>query len=61
MATQALQRVAQKHPAPEPRWKEGQKVWLNVKNLALPYGTIKMAPKRHGPFTIEKVVLPVTY
>ena len=36
-------------------------VWLEAKNLSLPYGTIKLAPRRHGPFKITKVISPVVY
>ena len=39
----------------------GQKVWLEAKNLALPYGTIKLAPRCYGPFKITKVISLVTY
>jgi len=59
--TQALNRTAQKHAPDTPWWTKGQKVWLNAKNLTLPYGTIKLAPRRHGPFTIEEVQSPVVY
>ena len=61
MATQALNIPAQKHPLDPLQFTKGQKVWLNVKNLALPYGTIKLAPKRHGPFEIMEVRSPVVY
>jgi hypothetical protein len=61
MVTQALNRIAQKHAPDAPQWTKGQKVWLNAKNLALPYGTIKLAPRRHGPFTIEEVCSPIVY
>jgi len=61
MATQVLNRAAKKHGPPEAKWKQGQQVWLEVKNLSLPYGTIKLAPRRHGPFPIEKVISPVAY
>jgi hypothetical protein len=61
MVTQALNRMAQKHTPDAPQWTKGQKVWLNVKNLTLPYGMIKLAPRRHGPFTIEEVCSPVVY
>jgi hypothetical protein len=44
-----------------PHWKQGQKVWLEAKNLALPYGIAKLAPRWHGPFTITKVISPVAY
>jgi len=45
----------------EPRWKKGQEVWLEAKNLSLPYGSVKLAPRRHGPFRIEEAVSPVAY
>jgi hypothetical protein len=61
MATQALNRTAQKHAPDLPQWTKGQKVWLNAKNLTLPYGTIKLAPRRHGPFIIEEVWSLVVY
>jgi Chromo (CHRromatin Organisation MOdifier) domain len=34
-------------------------VWLEGKNLPLPYGTAKLAPRRHGPFKITKIISPV--
>jgi len=42
-------------------FKHSQKVWLEAKNLALPYGSVKLAPRRHGPFPIAQVMSPVTY
>ncbi len=36
-------------------------MWLNAKNLSLPYGTIKLALRRHGPFKIKKVLSPMAY
>jgi hypothetical protein len=39
----------------------GDQVWLEAKNLALPYPTAKLAPKRHSPFTITKCVSAVAY
>ncbi|ESK83643.1 hypothetical protein Moror_12010 [Moniliophthora roreri MCA 2997] len=42
-------------------FEEGQKVWLEVKNLAIGYPSKKLAPKREGPFKILKVLGPVTY
>jgi len=61
MTTQALNRAAQKHSPDIPCWTKGQKVWLNAKNLTLLYGSIKLAPRRHGPFVIEEVRSPVVY
>jgi hypothetical protein len=42
-------------------FKKGQRVWLEAKNLPLPYATRKIAPKREGPFEIIEVLGPVTY
>ena len=58
-AKEALDRVAER--TPEDQFKEGGQVWLEAKNLALSYQTHKLAPKRHGPFTITKQVSPVAY
>jgi hypothetical protein len=49
------------HQMPPPQFKEGQEVWLEAKNLQLPYQTPKLAPKRHGPFRISKQISPVAY
>jgi hypothetical protein len=43
-----------------PKFKKGQKVWLEATNLKLPYHK-KITTKREGPFVIEKVMGPVTY
>jgi hypothetical protein len=61
MAIQALNRTANKNPTPDAKWKQGQMVWLEAKNLSLPYGTVKLAPRRHRPFQITKVMSPVAY
>ena len=47
-----------KHSKP---FKEGEKVWLDSKNLRIPYQSRKLAPKREGPFKIKKILGPVTY
>jgi hypothetical protein len=61
MATQALNKVVQSQPLGPPCFTKGQKVWLNTKNLMLPYRTITLAPKHHGPFEIEEVRSLVVY
>ena len=61
MAAHALNKMANSSGTPETWWKVGQKVWLEAKNLPLPHGTIKLAPKRHGPFQITRVISPVAY
>ena len=40
---------------------EGDKVWLESKNIKLRYETKKLAPKREGPFEIEEVLSPLNY
>ncbi len=44
LTNQALNNATRKSRSMEARWGIGQKVWLEAKNLALPYGTIKLAP-----------------
>jgi hypothetical protein len=39
----------------------GQKVWLKAQNLALPYGSVKLAPRCHGPFEITQAISSVAY
>ena len=46
---------------PPPQFKTGDRVWLEAKNLTLPYASIKLAPRRHGPFSIMRQVSPVAY
>jgi hypothetical protein len=46
---------------PKDQFKKGDCVWLEAKNLTLPYQTRKLAPRRHGPFVITKQVSPVAY
>jgi Chromo (CHRromatin Organisation MOdifier) domain len=59
MAIHALNRVAYKTDISPNRWMTGQLVWLEGKNLPLPYGTAKLSPRRHGPFKITKIISPV--
>jgi hypothetical protein len=41
-------------------FKKNQKVWLDMRNLKINHQR-KIAPKREGPFEINKVLGPVTY
>ena len=50
-----------KAKVPEARWQIGEQVWLEGKNLSLPYGSAKLAPRWHSPFKIVKVMSPVAY
>ena len=60
-AIAAINKVANRNPTPEERFKEGDQVWLEASNLKLPYHTPKLAPRRQGPFHIIKVISPVAY
>jgi len=44
-----------------PKYKTGDKVWLEATHHNLPYQMPKLAPKHQGPFNIVNVVSPVTY
>jgi hypothetical protein len=44
-----------------PRYKEGDLVWLEGKNLRVNQPTAKLAPRRHGPFKITQVMSAVNY
>jgi hypothetical protein len=59
MVIHALNKVAYKTETPTLTWKTGQLVWLEGKNLPLPYGIAKLALRHYGPFKIIKVISPV--
>jgi hypothetical protein len=42
-------------------FQKGEKVWLEVRNLKLPYLSKKMSQKQTGPFKILNVLSPITY
>jgi hypothetical protein len=44
-----------------PKYKEGDQVWLEGKNLHINQPTAKLAPRRHGPFKIVRVMSAVNY
>jgi hypothetical protein len=44
-----------------PKYKEGDLVWLEGKNLQINQPTAKLAPRRHGPFKIVQVMSAVNY
>ena len=41
--------------------KVNDQVWLESRNLKIPYQSKRLAPKREGPFKIKEVLRPVTY
>ena len=58
-ALHALNQAAQ--TIPESQYQVGDWVWLEAKYLALPYVSVKLAPKCHSPFQIMKEISPVAY
>jgi hypothetical protein len=44
-----------------PKYKEGDLVWLEGKNLCINQPTAKLAPRWHGPFKIIQVMSAVNY
>jgi hypothetical protein len=52
-----MERVTQKFTL----FKKDDQVWLDLKNLRLPYPTRKLALKREGPFSIIEVISPLSY
>jgi hypothetical protein len=44
-----------------PKYKEGNLVWLEGKNLCINQPTTKLAPRRHGPFKIVQVMSAINY
>jgi hypothetical protein len=42
-------------------YQKGQKVWLEGTNLLTTHPTVKLGPKRYGPFKIIEVIGPTTY
>jgi hypothetical protein len=48
----ALNKVANCKVPLSSLFKSRQKVWLEAKNLALPYGLVKLAPQQQGLFVI---------
>jgi len=60
-ARAAINIIVNNRETPMPKYKTGDKVWLEAMHLNLPYQTPKLAPKRQGPFNIVNVVSPVAY
>lgn len=56
----ASELITQQTKNPIPQFHQGNQVWLEVKNIHTTHPMAKLAPKRHGPFLIEKMLGPVT-
>jgi Integrase zinc binding domain/Chromo (CHRromatin Organisation MOdifier) domain len=59
MAILALNKAASAHAPLSSKYSQGQRVWLEGKNLPISHGTVKLSPKRYGPFIITKLISPV--
>src|SRR5712671_2214918 len=57
----AINIITNNREIPMPKYKPGDKVWLEATHLNLPYQTPKLAPKHQGPFNIVNMVSPVAY
>ena len=57
----AAEAINKKSITPTARWSEGQRVWLEAKNITLTHGSSKLALRRHSPFKIIRVISPVAY
>jgi hypothetical protein len=60
-AIEAINQTAEKAGKPVAQYTMGAQVWLEGKNLKLPYQSTKLAPKRYGLFKIIKEVSPMAY
>jgi hypothetical protein len=60
-AIDAINRTARASGVILSQYKVGAQVWLEVVNLKIKHQKTKLAPKRYGPFTVEKEVSPVAY
>jgi hypothetical protein len=56
MAIHTLNKVTYRTEVPMSNWRIGQQVWLEGKNLPLPYRMVKLAPRHHGLFKITKII-----
>jgi hypothetical protein len=55
-AQHRYQESADRRRSPAPAFKEGDKVWLNAKNIVTRRPSRKLDHRRLGPFTISKVI-----
>ena len=60
MIIKAQKRWAQSKNPPR-TYQDGDLVWLEGCNLHLDRPAVKLAPKRHGPFKVTRVLSPITY
>jgi hypothetical protein len=58
---EVLNQAVEKSGKPEAQYTMGAQVWLEGKNLKLPYQAMKLMSKRYGSFKIIKEVSPMAY
>jgi len=64
LAVQHTLKQAQQRLIKETKYKpfnEGDKVWLEGTHLRLPYDTMKLAPRRYGPFEVAAKISDIAY
>lgn len=61
IAAEVMKRNQSDRDAKRAPFKNGDKVWLEGRNIHTTHPKAKLAPKRHGPFPITDVLGPVTY
>jgi Chromo (CHRromatin Organisation MOdifier) domain len=59
LAILALNKATSAHAPLSSKYSQGQRVWLEGKNLPISHRMIKLSPKHYGPFTITKLISPV--
>ena len=57
----ARRRMIERHPNQFIPFKKGDRVWLDTKNVKMPYENRKLMPKREGPFQIKRVLGKLVY
>src|SRR5258708_4752600 len=60
-AIEAINRTGHNLTIPPSQFKVNDRVWLDPKNLCLPYQTTKLPPNHPGPFRITKEISPGAY
>src|SRR5712671_1998107 len=60
-ATAAINKAAKTPHVIKEVFELGDQVWLDAKNLVLPYQSNKLAPRRQGPFRIKRIISPVAF
>jgi len=60
-ATAAINKATKTPYVIKELFRVGDQVWLDAKNLSLPYQSNKLVPRRQGPFRIKRMISPVTF